>query len=150
MVMTDPDGRRGYFKSLRRFCAIVGTGKVSWRSACKIRSGKDIMKELHTRSVAVPNRFTLNEAGHFVPEWGEDIAKVLSHWVSNHEIKKAGETSNDGCSHQVGRKLYLFRRYSGIEWRIAQRDDILSEGRLGYANFEQKSPFRGCGYKFIQ
>ncbi|NCW52985.1 MAG: class A beta-lactamase-related serine hydrolase [Rhodobacteraceae bacterium] len=31
-------------------------------------------------------------------------------------------------------------RYSGIEWRIAQRDDILSEGRLGYANFEQKSP----------
>ena len=31
-------------------------------------------------------------------------------------------------------------RYSGIEVRIAQRDDILSEGRVGYANFEQKSP----------
>ncbi len=32
-------------------------------------------------------------------------------------------------------------RYSGIEWRIAQRDDILSEGRVGYANFDPTVSF---------
>ncbi len=53
--------------------------------------GKDIMKELHTQIRGCPEPLYLNEAGHFVPEWGEDIAKAaLSHWGIKSRNQKGG------------------------------------------------------------
>lgn len=103
--------------------------------------GKDIMKELHTQICGCPEPLYLNEAGHFVPEWEKTSPRPpCPTGVSNQEIKKAGKRIMTDAVTKLVENYISSERYSGIEWRIAQRDDILSEGRVGYANFEQKSP----------
>ena len=42
---------------------------------------------------------------------------------------------SDLVKNYVGQK-----RYSGIEWRFCRSGETLSEGRIGYADFEQKTP----------